>query len=87
VAPHIRKGLLLLEDLVRSGETDAAVLRAAVGKYYEERIPMGRLDYLELVDPATIETVEEVRADVLAAVALRLGKARLIDNIHIAFER
>jgi len=87
VAPHIRKGLLLLEDMVRSGETDAAALRAAVGKYYEERIPMGRLDYLELVDPATIETVERVRADVLAAVALRLGKARLIDNIHIAFER
>ena len=87
VAPHIRKGLLLLEDLVRSGESDAAALKGAVEKYYEAHIPMGRLDYLELVDPATIETVDRVRADVLAAVALRLGKARLIDNIHIAFER
>lgn len=87
VAPHIRKGLLLLEDLVRSGESDAAALKGAVEKYFEAHIPMGRLDYLELVDPATIETVERVRADVLAAVALRLGKARLIDNIHIAFER
>lgn len=87
VAPHIRKGLLLLEDLVRSGESDSAALKEAVEKYYEAHIPMGRLDYLELVDPATIETVEQVRADVLAAVALRLGKARLIDNIHVAFER
>ena len=87
VAPHIRKGLLLLESLVRSGETDADRLRGAAMKYFEAHIPMGRLDYLELVDPDTIETVGQVRGDVLAAVAMRLGKARLIDNMHIPFER
>ncbi len=87
VAPHIRKGLLLLESLVRSGEADADRLREAVMKYFEANIPMGRLDYLELVDPDTIETVGQVRGDVLAAVAMRLGKARLIDNMHIPFER
>ena len=87
VAPHIRKGLLLLESLVRSGETDADRLRESAMKYFEAHIPMGRLDYLELVDPDTIETVGQVRGDVLAAVAMRLGKARLIDNMHIPFER
>jgi pantoate--beta-alanine ligase len=87
VAPHIRKGLLLLESLVRSGETDADRLREAAMNYFEAYIPMGRLDYLELVDPDTIETVGQVRGDVLAAVAMRLGKARLIDNMHIPFER
>jgi len=87
VAPHIQKGLKLLEDLVRAGETDAMKLREAVSGYYAEHIPAGQLDYLELVDPETIATVETVRSDVLAAVALRLGRARLIDNKYIAFER
>lgn len=84
-APHIQKGLRLLEDLVRSGQTDSAALREAVTQYYDSNIPTGKLDYLELVDPATIEAVERVRGDVLAAVAMRLGKARLIDNKYIAF--
>ena len=85
VAPHIQKGLRLLEDLVRSGQTDGAALREAVTQYYAANIPAGKLDYLELVDPSTIEAVERVRGDVLAAVAMRLGKARLIDNKYIAF--
>ncbi len=85
VAPHIQKGLRLLEDLVRSGQGDGAALREAVTQYYASNIPTGKLDYLELVDPATIEAMERVRGDVLAAVAMRLGKARLIDNKYIAF--
>jgi pantoate--beta-alanine ligase len=85
VAPHIQKGLRLLEDLVRSGQSDGAALREAVTKYYAANIPTGKLDYLELVDPSTIEAVERVEGDVLAAVAMRLGKARLIDNKYIAF--
>jgi pantoate--beta-alanine ligase len=86
VAPHIQKGLCLLEDRIRTGETDIARLKGAVEDYYRRNIPSGRLDYLELVDPATIETTDRVRSDVLAAVALRLGRARLIDNKYIPFE-
>ena len=87
VAPHIQKGLCLLEDLIRSGEADATVLRKAVQAYYDEHLPTGRVDYLELVDPVRIETVEQVRSNVLAAVAMRLGKARLIDIKYITVER
>lgn len=87
VAPHIHKGLCLLEDLVRAGERDCAVLLSAVRDYYAAHIPCGALDYLEVVDPQTIETVERASSDILAAVALRLGKARLIDNRRISIER
>jgi len=87
VAPHIQKGLCLLEDMVRAGERDCALLRRTVQEYYTAHIPSGILDYLELVDPDTIETVERANSDVLAAVALRLGKARLIDNKRITIEK
>ena len=83
VAPHIQRGLCLLEDMVRDGERECAVLRQAVRDYYAAHIPSGILDYLELVDPDTMETVEHANSAVLAAVALRLGKARLIDNKRI----
>lgn len=87
VAPHIQKGLCLIEGMIRAGERDCAALRQAVLDYYEAWIPSGVLDYLELVDPDTIEAVDHVRSDILAAVALRLGKARLIDNKRINLEK
>ncbi len=87
VAPHIQRGVCLLEDMVREGERDCAVLRQAVRDYYAAHIPSGILDYLELVDPDTMETVEHANSAVLAAVALRLGKARLIDNKRIIIEK
>ncbi len=85
-APHIQRGLRLLEDMVRGGERDCAQLSRSVRDYYAAHVPTGVLDYLELVDPDTIETVDHARSDILAAVALRLGKARLIDNKRITIE-
>lgn len=63
------------------------MLRRTVQEYYAAHIPSGNLDYLELVDPDTIEIVEKASSDILAAVALRLGKARLIDNKRITIEK
>lgn len=87
VAPHIQQGLVMLEGLIRSGEKDCAVLHEKVAAYYRERIPMGRLDYLELVHPDRMEVLDKVQDQTLAAVAMRLGKARLIDNKLIVSER
>ncbi|HMJ22286.1 MAG TPA: pantoate--beta-alanine ligase, partial [Terriglobales bacterium] len=40
-----------------------------------------RLDYLEIVDPETLDPVDDVSREALVAVAAFVGKARLIDNI------
>jgi pantoate--beta-alanine ligase len=40
-----------------------------------------RLDYLEIVDPDTLESVREVENTVLVAVAALVGQTRLIDNV------
>jgi pantoate--beta-alanine ligase len=40
----------------------------------------GRVEYLALVDPATLEPVERLREPALLAVAARIGETRLIDN-------
>ena len=41
------------------------------------------IEYISIVDSETLETIERIAGKVLAAVAVRLGPGRLIDNILI----
>jgi pantoate--beta-alanine ligase len=43
--------------------------------------PQVRVDYLEIVDPDTLDPVDQVRGRTLVAVAAYVGTTRLIDNI------
>lgn len=44
-----------------------------------------RIDYISIVNPETLEAVPEVRSGDVAALAVRIGKTRLIDNIILVF--
>jgi len=48
--------------------------------------PQVALDYLEVVDPATLDPVEQTSGKTLVAVAARVGSTRLIDNIILDTE-
>jgi pantoate--beta-alanine ligase len=43
------------------------------------------VDYLAVVDPETFLPPVDFRRDVLLTGAVKIGRTRLIDNIHIAF--
>jgi pantoate--beta-alanine ligase len=45
------------------------------------------VDYLAVIDPTTFEAPVDFQRDVLLAGAVRVGKARLIDNIRICRAR
>jgi pantoate--beta-alanine ligase len=61
------------------GERSTARLVEA-GKLVVNREPTVRLDYLEVVNPDTLEAVATVAQDCLAAIAAYVGNIRLIDN-------
>ena len=82
-APSIRKGLVKMAEMVKNGERNAEVAKAFLHNEYASTLPMGTVDYIELVDPDAIEPIEIITGSTLAAVAVRIGKARLIDNILI----
>jgi pantothenate synthetase (EC 6.3.2.1) len=82
-APAIRQGLVKLAKMVQKGERDPEVARKFLRDEYAATLPMGTVDYIELVDPDDITPVAAVTGPVLAAVAVGMGKARLIDNILI----
>jgi pantoate--beta-alanine ligase len=81
-----RRALVLSRSLQRAqqefevGERVAAHLAAAArGSLMQE--PQVVLDYLEIVDPETLDPVERISHPTLVAVAAYLGTTRLIDNI------
>jgi pantoate--beta-alanine ligase len=65
------------------GERNAAKLGEA-GKQVLSQEPGARLDYLEVVDPDTLDPVPEIRSRTLVAVAAFVGGTRLIDNILLS---
>lgn len=75
----LHKGLTEGQTLLRNGEKNAGKI---IGKIREviETEPLAKIDYVELVDWNTLKSIEEVNGPVLAAVAVYIGKTRLIDN-------
>jgi pantoate--beta-alanine ligase len=49
----------------------------------QANIPFAKLDYLEIVDNRSLQKVTEITQNVIIAIALYIGKTRLIDNIKI----
>ena len=68
------------EDIVRSGERDTK----KVIKMMQESIkavPTARIDYVSIVDTANLKETKTIAGEILIAVAVFIGKTRLIDNI------
>jgi pantoate--beta-alanine ligase len=79
-ATVLHRALTRVRKLFDQGERDAARL-AAAGKEVIAGESQVRLDYLELVNPDTLENVPDTAAGALVAVAANVGSTRLIDNI------
>jgi pantoate--beta-alanine ligase len=78
-AVSLSRSLKLAASMVQRGERRAAPILAAV-KSEIEKATCGRIDYVELCDPETLEPVASVKRPTLLALAVWFGRARLIDN-------
>ena len=90
LSPDERKAALVLskslawaEKAIAAGERGPARLLAGIRALIEAE-PLARIDYVEAVDPETLEPVSGIRGDVLIAVAVFIGTTRLIDNVRIS---
>jgi pantoate ligase / CMP/dCMP kinase len=78
----LHQALSQAEKAFRSGERLSANLIQAV-KTELEKVPAMKPEYVELVNPMTLEPLDEVEDRGLLAIAARLGTTRLIDNIRL----
>ncbi|HEX5607506.1 MAG TPA: pantoate--beta-alanine ligase [Candidatus Binatia bacterium] len=73
------RSLCKAERLVRRGETSAQSLLSFVRAELAQE-PLANLEYVKLCDPETLIDIETLDRSALLALAVRFGKARLIDN-------
>jgi pantoate--beta-alanine ligase len=73
------RSLTAVQERFDQGERKAHVLMDT-GKQTLAHEPLVRLDYIEIVDPETLEPVDDLSRGGLAAVAAFVGHVRLIDN-------
>jgi pantoate--beta-alanine ligase len=76
----LHRSLMRVEQLVDAGERDAAKL-VTMGRAEFGKESFARLDYFEIVDPDTLDPVDDVSSCALVAVAAFVGNTRLVDNV------
>jgi pantoate--beta-alanine ligase len=81
-AAAIYKSLGKCRELVKASVTDPKKITAEMRKILRQR-PSIKIEYAEIVDAETLEPLDSIRGKILAAVAVRLGPTRLIDNVLI----
>ena len=75
----LSKTIFMGQKMVEEGETDAVKLVEAMKKNIETE-PLAKIDYVKAVDGLTMQQVTELKSPVLVAMAVYIGKTRLIDN-------
>ncbi|MDD6489057.1 MAG: pantoate--beta-alanine ligase [Clostridia bacterium] len=84
--PEERKAALILsktiflgERLIKDGEKNVSVILDKMKKNIETE-PLAKIDYVEAVDFDSVQKIDEIKGKVLFAIAVYIGKTRLIDN-------
>lgn len=75
----LSKALAKVRRSLEEGERDAEVLRQQMADVVASE-PLATLDYGEIVDSQSLQPVTQCEAPVLVAIAVHMGKTRLIDN-------
>lgn len=68
--------------MIQNGERDAAKVRSALTHRVAQE-PLAKIDYMTVVDLKTLEEIKEVREPALLALAVWIGRTRLIDNVKV----
>jgi pantoate--beta-alanine ligase len=82
IAPRLYLALCEAERLLQTGSRSAAEVREIAIKSLTQN-PVIRIEYLEVVDPATFQPVDTFSRGVIIAAAVWLGQVRLIDNVRL----
>ncbi|MGE5083425.1 MAG: pantoate--beta-alanine ligase [Acidobacteriota bacterium] len=78
----LHRSLTRVQELIDQGEVSATVL-ASHGRKEFAAEPSVRLDYFEVVNPDTLDPIEDISNGALIAVAAYIGSTRLIDNLLV----
>lgn len=78
----LSRAVKLGQELVAGGETDAKKIVSEMRALIEKE-PLARIDYVKAVDGLTMQQIDTVKKPMLVALAVYIGKTRLIDNFIV----
>ena len=81
-ATYIYKSLQQCQQMIDKGVTESEKIIAEMRRMLLQ-VPSIEIEYVSIVDVETLENIDKITGKILAAVAVRIGSARLIDNILI----
>ncbi|HEX7375475.1 MAG TPA: pantoate--beta-alanine ligase [Pirellulales bacterium] len=85
-ATVLYRSLKRAQELVKGGQTSADAVRQAMRSSFAET-PDVAIEYMALADRDTLAELAQIDRPAVAAVAARVGKTRLIDNVFLGDER
>ena len=81
-ATILRRSLVAAGKRIEQGERDGAAITRQLREAIETE-PLASVDYAEVVDAESLVPLDRIESAALLAVAVRIGRARLIDNLVV----
>jgi pantoate--beta-alanine ligase len=78
----LSKSLNLAKELIAKGEKNSNVISHHI-EIFMGTFPETTIEYISFCNPKTLERIDQIKEEVLLAIAVKLGKIRLIDNALI----
>lgn len=78
----LNEALFMAKVIVAGGEKKPNKIVQRMKRIIENK-SSAKIDYIEIVDPYTLEKIKTLKGEVLIALAVYIGKVRLIDNLII----
>ncbi len=82
-ASELYKSLQMAAEMIRRNNPPAEKVIRAISQHIAANAPAGEIDYVQIVNPDDLTDVRNTGEAVLAAIAVRFGQTRLIDNILV----
>ncbi len=81
----LSKSLNKAKKLLDEGVRDTRILRTAIEEEINSEV-QAKIDYIEVVDSLSLKVIENIEKSILVAIAVFIGKTRLIDNFTFEME-
>lgn len=78
----IYESLELAKEMIEGGARRASEIRKAITDKIDT-VPTAEIDYVEILDCKSLNSIEELEDKILIALAVKFGNSRLIDNIML----
>lgn len=79
----LNKSLKEALKVLESGEKNLNIIKDIIINTINKE-PLAKIDYVSIVDSKTLQPVKELHSSILVAIAVYIGKTRLIDNFTFA---